>query len=73
MQPVANPCAKDCPDRSPTCHSGCEKYANYAAWRESVRREKHLNAMVNQTVWDMIDRCRKRCARRNQQHAQRSE
>ena len=25
----AIPCSQDCPDRSPTCHAKCERYARY--------------------------------------------
>ena len=31
---VDNPCVKDCPERSATCHADCEKYARFAAWCE---------------------------------------
>ena len=34
------PCVKDCPDRSPTCHGTCEKYAAYAAWCEEEREAR---------------------------------
>ncbi len=37
---VKNPCVKECPDRSPTCHGECEKYMAYAAWREELRNER---------------------------------
>lgn len=38
------PCKPDCPDRSPTCHSECEKYLAYDIlrdiYRDQVNREK---------------------------------
>lgn len=34
---VDNPCVKDCPERSATCHADCEKYARFAAWCERRR------------------------------------
>lgn len=37
---MKNPCVKECPDRSPTCHGECEKYAAYAAWCEEKRQER---------------------------------
>ena len=29
-----NPCKRDCPKRSPTCHVSCPEYAEYKAKRE---------------------------------------
>lgn len=40
MNEVPNPCRKDCPDRTPTCHGTCDRYAQFAAWREEVRKAK---------------------------------
>lgn len=34
---MKNPCAKECPDRSPTCHSECEKYTAFAEERAEKR------------------------------------
>jgi len=34
------PCVKDCPDRTPECHADCERYAKYAAWRETIRQKR---------------------------------
>lgn len=31
------PCKRDCPDRSPTCHTACEKYKAYQAAVEEAR------------------------------------
>ncbi len=31
------PCAKDCPDRSITCHGKCERYA---AWKKEVDKQR---------------------------------
>lgn len=68
MQPVPNPCTKNCPDRSPSCHGACEKYARFAAWCEHKRQERHQEAIVKQIVIDMVLRCQKRrMGTRNQQ------
>ena len=40
IEPMDNPCVKNCPDRTPTCHGECEKYARYAAWCEERRHER---------------------------------
>ena len=34
-----NPCKRDCPKRSPTCHGSCPEYADY---RESLDKENEL-------------------------------
>lgn len=41
MKPTDNPCKRDCPERSPTCHSTCPKYATY---REKLNEK---NALIN--------------------------
>lgn len=33
----SNPCKKDCPERSATCHATCEKYSEFS---EENRKEK---------------------------------
>lgn len=68
MQPVKNPCAKDCPDRSPTCHGECERYAAFAAHCERMRQARHQENIVAGAVFDAVQRCRKYAATRNQQH-----
>ena len=46
---VENPCTRDCPNRHPHCHSDCEPYLAYYAWRreenEKSLRDKELDAM----------------------------
>ena len=36
MADFDNPCVRECPDRSPTCHGTCEKYTE---WRKQHNRE----------------------------------
>ena len=38
------PC-EGCPDRtvSPNCHTTCEKYLSYAAYRERIRQARRLD------------------------------
>lgn len=40
IEMVENPCARDCPDRTATCHAECEKYARFFAWREEQRKKR---------------------------------
>lgn len=35
---MTSPC-KDCPDRHAHCHSACNRYGEYAAMFEKVRRD----------------------------------
>lgn len=39
---MTQPCKRDCPGRSPTCHTVCEKYKAYAdQQREDYKRRVH--------------------------------
>ena len=40
---MTNPCKRDCPDRSGTCHAECMKYLAYAAECERIREERHMS------------------------------
>lgn len=55
----ANPCKKDCPDRSATCHTECERYMEYKALLEKQRKE-HLAEL---DYYDVRAQNRKRCTR----------
>ena len=37
---LENPCKRDCPKRSSTCHSDCEKYFIYDLLNESERNRR---------------------------------
>lgn len=41
-----NPCRKDCPNRSPTCHGECDAYAEYFELRRAERKAEHDDAGV---------------------------
>lgn len=46
-----NPCTKDCPDRSPTCHAkgNCKHgYDDFVEYREQIRKEKMKARMVTE-------------------------
>ena len=40
---MKNPCDRNCPERSATCHGKCEKYAAYVAWNEERKRVRVLD------------------------------
>ena len=37
-----NPCKKDCPRRSSTCHAECQEYALFRADRDEMNRVKAM-------------------------------
>lgn len=39
-------CPKDCPGRSVTCHSTCERHAEYRAEAERLRQLRHEESMT---------------------------
>lgn len=41
---MENPCKRDCPRRSPTCHSSCPDYAKYKRY---LKRKKAAIEKVN--------------------------
>jgi hypothetical protein len=44
---MKNPCTKDCPRRSPTCHSSCPDYPKYKKFL------KHRKALIRKSkVYD---------------------
>lgn len=44
---MKNPCTKDCPKRSPTCHSECEEYLAFFEERQRINQERHKINSVN--------------------------
>lgn len=44
MPRLKNPCKRECPKRSSTCHGTCKEYKDFvadnAAERESIRKQK---------------------------------
>lgn len=54
---MKNPCSKNCPGRSPTCHCECEEYLAFFEERQRMNKEKqelnainYDNAFVNRAV-----------------------
>lgn len=59
---MKNPCTKDCPKRSPTCHSECEEYLAFFEERQRINKEmyrinaiNHDNAFVDRAVKCALD------------------
>lgn len=54
---MKNPCSKNCPGRSPTCHCECKDYLDFFEERQRINKEKQRisginndNAIVNRAV-----------------------
>lgn len=43
---MKQPCIKGCQGRSPTCHTSCEKYAEYERKMQHVREMRRKEAEV---------------------------
>lgn len=54
---MKNPCKKDCPDRSPTCHQTCTDYLEFFEYR---RRENEQRYQWNKIHYDACHTCGKR-------------
>lgn len=57
------PCKKDCPGRDPYCHGKCLDYISWKKEHEKIkeerRLEKEVNAQLNRTHREKIDRFKK--------------
>ena len=61
---MKNPCTKDCPDRNATCRTECEKYKEYAQWRESLYEERRKQFMIRDYQHTNIKRYQRRMGRK---------
>ncbi len=62
---VPNPCTKDCPKRSPTCHGECEEYLAFFEERQRINQERHrMNAVNSNVIVDRAIKCALEAKRR---------
>ena len=54
---MKNPCQRDCPDRSPTCHQKCEAYLAFFEYRQ---RENEQRYKKNRMDYESRTSCGKR-------------
>jgi hypothetical protein len=56
---MENPCKKDCPRRSPTCHGKCEKYLDFSRERqaENVARYTYNQIMHDNEIRRRAVKC----------------
>lgn len=47
---MKQPCAKDCPDRTATCHGTCPKWAEWEAYKEKLYDERIQKRIINQAT-----------------------
>lgn len=50
----SQPCRRDCPDRSPTCHAECEAYREFAARRAEIYRQRRIEYDAKSIQNDMV-------------------
>lgn len=43
---MRNPCKKDCPGRSPTCHAECGAYLDFYAWCKETREQERKQSVT---------------------------
>ena len=63
-----NPCKKDCPDRSATCHSECAKYREFHAWNLRYYDAKLREAKSNEASRGQAARETEKSRRKWQTH-----
>lgn len=59
-----NPCTQDCPDRSPTCHGQCDKYAVYNIFNIINRDLRYKEQHLKDDLWQTSRHSKKRKRRR---------
>lgn len=50
------PCTQDCPDRSPTCHSECEKYQEFRKKNAEERDRRYRENEVDRYIGEKYDK-----------------
>lgn len=48
------PCGKDCPHRTPGCHSTCEAWGQYEKERNAAYEQRKVLHTVNTYRWDVF-------------------
>ena len=54
---MTNPCKRDCPDRSPTCHTSCERYREY---QQKMLKGRMARQIESQAIGATCDGARRR-------------
>ena len=56
---MKQPCKKNCPDRSGTCHSECEQYLEFVRARHEERERIHQNKVTDGYIRDAVKASKK--------------
>lgn len=60
-----NPCKRDCPKRSATCHAVCKEYIEYAEAKEEERVERWKQKQIdNYAIESVVEANIKRATRK---------
>lgn len=51
---IKNPCTRDCPERSPTCHAKCEKHLEWLEARKAEQAEKDKKRIAENNYFDHL-------------------
>lgn len=51
---IEQPCKKDCPNRSATCHAECEAYLQFMEHNAKERERIHNSKKVNGYIRDAV-------------------
>lgn len=57
---MKSPCKKGCPDRTPTCHSECEKYLSYYEHCRARGKERRKQGDIDGYIKDAVDAHKRR-------------
>ena len=57
---MKSPCARDCPDRSPTCHGECQKYLDFYNQRREEVKQRIIKYKAVDYHADNVLKCRKK-------------
>lgn len=59
MERKSNPCRKDCPNRTATCHGSCPAYKAYRKKRDEYLAEQHDQRAVYEAWAERGDKIRR--------------
>ncbi len=56
---MRQPCDRNCPGRSATCHTECDKYRRYAQQQQESYKKRILEFDVNSAKYEAQDRMKR--------------
>lgn len=58
------PCTQDCPNRSPTCHSECEKYQEFRKKNAEERDRRYRENEVDRYIGEKFEKAARKARNR---------